>query len=177
MFKELEPLLKNRALTLTIAHLPNSPLICVTVIPTQISDDKTIDKAVLTPLSLDPATAEDLDAGLADTLASYTATFLTMQESVDQAKAQMEAALKAAKEETQKNAREAKALKKTTVQPVKPTASTVPPPLQLPNLFDQGTETPPSTPPTDAAPPPPSSLSCQSTEDEILAEVDSECQN
>src|SRR5487761_1378618 len=108
MFKELEPILEKRALTVTIARLPKSNLICVTVVPTQIDGDKNIDKAILEPLKLDPATAEDLDAGLAEALASHATTFLSMQESGDQAKAAMEAALQAAKDEAKKKADETK---------------------------------------------------------------------
>jgi len=201
MFKELEPILEKRALTVTIARLPKSNLICVTVVPTQIDGDKDIDKAILEPLKLDPATAEDLDAGLAEALASHATTFLSMQESVDQAKAAMEAALQAAKDEAKKKADEAK--KKVSpaskaVTPVKAPEPPKPEPPKPPSLFDAPSDAPaveavsaqpepaPPTgePSSDATPAatvsantePAESLfpSIQSTEDEILAEVNAD---
>ena len=203
MFKELEPILEKRALTVTIARLPKSNLICVTVVPTQIDGDKDIDKAILEPLKLDPATAEDLDAGLAEALASHATTFLSMQESVDQAKAAMEAALQAAKDEAKKKADEAK--KKVSpaskaVTPVKAPEPPKPEPPKLPSLFDgpveadapaadavsaqpeltparaEAVSAPAAAAPVLADPADAGSLfpSIQSTEDEILAEVNAD---
>ena len=203
MFKELEPILEKRALTVTIARLPKSNLICVTVVPTQIDGDKDIDKAILEPLKLDPATAEDLDAGLAEALASHATTFLSMQESGDQAKAAMEAALQAAKDEAKKKADETK--KKVSpaskaVTPVKTPEPPKPEPPKPPSLFDGPAEA--DAPAADAisaqpelAPAPVEAVSAheaaapvlanpadagslfpsiQSTEDEILAEVNAD---
>ena len=199
MFKELEPILEKRALTVTIARLPKSNLICVTVVPTQIDGDKDIDKAILKPLKLDPATAEDLDAGLAEALSSHATTFLSLQESVDQAKANMEAALQAAKDEAKKKADEAK--KKVAPSAKAATAEKAPEPPKpeqpkAPSLFDAPSESDapaaavttakpqPAPAEADATPAatvaantvPADSLfpSCQSTEDEILAEVNAE---
>ena len=196
MFKELEPILEKRALTVTIARLPKSNLICVTVVPTQIDGDKDIDKAILEPLKLDPATAEDLDAGLAEALASHATTFLSMQESVDQAKAAMEAALQAAKDEAKKKADEAKKKVSPASKAVTPVKAPEPP--KPPSLFDAPSDAPaveavsaqpepaPPTgePSSDATPAatvsantePAESLfpSIQSTEDEILAEVNAD---
>ena len=199
MFKELEPILEKRALTVTIARLPKSNLICVTVVPTQIDGDKDIDKAILEPLKLDPATAEDLDAGLAEALSSHATTFLSLQESVDQAKANMEAALQAAKDEAKKKADEAK--KKVAPSAKAATAEKAPEPPKpeqpkAPSLFDAPSESDapaaavttakpqPAPAEADATPAatvaantvPADSLfpSCQSTEDEILAEVNAE---
>jgi len=200
MFKELEPILEKRALTVTIARLPKSNLICVTVVPTQIDGDKDIDKAILEPLKLDPATAEDLDAGLAEALSSHATTFLSLRESVDQAKTNMEAALQAAKDEAKKKADEAKKKVSPTGKPVAPAKTPEPP--KPPSLFDapsQGDspaaeaaiaqpERAPAPAPAEAASEstpaatvaantvPADSLfpSCQSTEDEILAEVNAE---
>ncbi len=199
MFKELAPILEKRALTVTIARLPKSNLICVTVVPTQIDGDKDIDKAILEPLKLDPATAEDLDAGLAEALSSHATTFLSLQESVDQAKANMEAALQAAKDEAKKKADEAK--KKVAPSAKAATAEKAPEPPKpeqpkAPSLFDAPSESDapaaavttakpqPAPAEADATPAatvaantvPADSLfpSCQSTEDEILAEVNAE---
>lgn len=199
MFKELEPILETRALTVTIARLPKNNLICVTVVPTQIDGDKDIDKAILEPLKLDPATAEDLDAGLAEALTSHATTFLSLQESVDQAKANMEAALQAAKDEAKKKADEAK--KKVAPSAKAATAEKAPEPPKpeppkAPSLFDTPSESDapaaavttakpqPAPAEADATPAatvaantvPADSLfpSCQSTEDEILAEVNAE---
>ena len=199
MFKELAPILETRALTLTIARLPKSNLICVTVVPTQTDGDKDIDKAILEPLKLDPATAEDLDAGLAEALSSHATTFLSLQESVDQAKANMEAALQAAKDEAKKKADEAK--KKVAPSAKAATAEKAPEPPKpeppkAPSLFDAPSESDapaaavttakpqPAPAEADATPAatvaantvPADSLfpSCQSTEDEILAEVNAE---
>ena len=199
MFKELEPILEKRALTVTIARLPKSNLICVTVVPTQTDGDKDIDKAILEPLKLDPATAEDLDAGLAEALTSHATTFLSLQESVDQAKANMEAALQAAKDEAKKKADEAK--KKVAPSAKAATAEKAPEPPKpeppkAPSLFDTPSESDapaaavttakpqPAPAEADATPAatvaantvPADSLfpSCQSTEDEILAEVNAE---
>ncbi len=201
MFKELEPILEKRALTVIIARLPKSNLICVTVVPTQIDGDKDIDKAILEPLKLDPATAEDLDAGLAEALASHATTFLSMQESVDQAKAAMEAALQAAKDEAKKKADEAKKKVSPASKAVTPVKTPEPPePPKPPSLFDGPAEA--DAPAADAisaqpelAPAPVEPVSAheaaapvlanpadagslfpsiQSTEDEILAEVNAD---
>jgi PRTRC genetic system protein E len=203
MFKELAPILEKRALTVTVARLPKSNLICVTVVPTQIDGDKDIDKAILEPLKLDPATAEDLDAGLAEALTSHTTTFLSMQESVDQAKAQMEAALQAAKDEAKKKADEAKKKVSTTGKAVTHAKAPEPPkpePPKPPSLFDGpaqadapaagvvSAQPQPSPAPTEAVSAPVAAApalanpadadslfpSIQSTEDEILAEVNAD---
>ena len=198
MFKELAPILEKRALTVTIARLPKSNLICVTVVPTQIDGDKDIDKAILEPLKLDPATAEDLDAGLAEALSSHATTFLSLQESVDQAKANMEAALQAAKDEAKKKvAPSGKA-----ATPAKAPEPPKPEPTKAPSLFDAPSEgdapaaeaaiaqperapapapaeaasesTPAATVAANTVPADSLFPSCQSTEDEILAEVNAE---
>ncbi len=200
MFKELEPILEKRALTVTIARLPKSNLICVTVVPTQTDGDKDIDKAILEPLKLDPATAEDLDAGLAEALASHATTFLSLQESVDQAKANMEAALQAAKDEAKKKADESKKKISPPSKAVTPAKTPEPPkpePPKPPSLFDGPAQAdapaadavsaqPEPTPAPVQAPSEPAPAatvlpnaahadslfpSNQSTEDEILAEV------
>lgn len=198
MFKELEPILEKRALTVIIARLPKSNLICVTVVPTQTDGDKDIDKAILEPLKLDPATAEDLDAGLAEALASHATTFLSMQESVDQAKAAMEAALQAAKDEAKKKADEAKKKVSPASKAVTPVKAPEPP--KPPSLFDgpveadapaadavsaqpeltparaEAVSAPAAAAPVLADPADAGSLfpSIQSTEDEILAEVNAD---
>ena len=205
MFKELEPILEKRALTVTIARLPKSNLICVTVVPTQIDGDKDIDKAILEPLKLDPATAEDLDAGLAEALSSHATTFLSLQESVDQAKANMEAALQAAKDEAKKKADEAKKKVAPSGKAATPAKAPEPPkpePTKAPSLFDAPSEgdapaaeaaiaqperapapapaeaasesTPAATVAANTVPADSLFPSCQSTEDEILAEVNAE---
>ena len=205
MFKELEPILEKRALTVTIARLPKSNLICVTVVPTQIDGDKDIDKAILKPLKLDPATAEDLDAGLAEALSSHATTFLSLQESVDQAKANMEAALQAAKDEAKKKADEAKKKVAPSGKAATPAKAPEPPkpePTNVPSLFDAPSEgdapaaeaaiaqsegapapapaeaasesTPAATVAANTVPADSLFPSCQSTEDEILAEVNAE---
>jgi PRTRC genetic system protein E len=110
MFKELMPVLQNRPLTITVALLPPGR-IRVCVIPQNRESDGNVNdrvtaskevakipesaiKALTTPLAL-TGTAEELDAGLAQQLTTFSQCHVQLQHGLEQAKSEIEAALKA----------------------------------------------------------------------------------
>ena len=110
MICELKPLLSSRALTFTIASVGDDR-IRVNVFPTKIGNDE--NRALSEPLSVE-GSAEELDAELPGVLVEYVATHLTIRQSLEKTKAEMQTAEKAAKEEG--NA------KKNKLNPKKPTS-------------------------------------------------------
>jgi PRTRC genetic system protein E len=116
MFKELLPLIENRALTITVSALRENQLLRVNVIPQALDKDKQVNekigyaskdkipkvpeaaiKGLTTPLSL-TGTAEEIDAELAQTLMNYVACHVGLQKTFDQAKEQIADAVKAIEE-------------------------------------------------------------------------------
>jgi PRTRC genetic system protein E len=116
MFKELLPLIENRALTITVSALGENQLIRVNVIPQALETDRQVNKkigftnkdkvaevpevaikALTTPLSL-TGTAEEIDAELAQTLTNFVECHLGLQKTFDQAKEQIAEAVKAIEE-------------------------------------------------------------------------------
>lgn len=183
MFRELEPFLRHRAVLLTVTHLGEDQ-IRVNVVPKKLKDGE--NEALTTPLSVTGA-AEELDTELPKTLIDYVGSHLRLKNSLESAKAQMDAAAKTAQDaarmkqdETKaklknagKNAKstgdQASAPKSTDVAtPVEPPK---PPAPKSPSLFDFPTT---SAPATVAVPASPAvvSAAAKSTEDEILAEAD-----
>ncbi len=173
MFRELAPFLRNRAVLLTVTHLGDDH-IRVNVVPKKLKDGE--NEALTTPLSV-TGTAEELDEDLAKTLVNYVGSHLQLKNSLENAKALMDAAAKAAQEESRTKAKSAD-------KPGKPQAAASPAletqesgtPVEaakpaLPatlGLFDVPTATAPATSIT-AQP-----LSAPENEDEaeILAEMD-----
>ena len=95
MFKELVPILRNRAVLMTATALDDDQ-IRVNVVPKKIKDGD--HDALTTPLSV-TGTAEELDAQLAATLVGFVASHLQMKNALEKAKADMDAATKTAQAE------------------------------------------------------------------------------
>jgi PRTRC genetic system protein E len=93
MFVELMPLLKDRTLLLTIARVGDK--VKVNVIPAKAKEGE--DQALTTPLSY-TASPEELDAEFGKHLASYVDTHLALGSTLAEAKAEMDAAAKAARQ-------------------------------------------------------------------------------
>ena len=188
MFRELSPLLTRRSLVLTVSSIGEDRIrLTITPRPT----DKDESKEMIQPLAVE-GTAEELDTDLAKALVDYTAEHLTLARSLEQVKANMEAALKEVKEQAAKKVADAKkankpSATKTAVAPapeVKKPAS--------PSLFDSPKESAASSLPAEeqdaeddedddsedsaaaaakAQPAQPSMFDIQSEEDEILKEA------
>lgn len=141
MFKELAPVLRHRAVLMTITFAEDEQ-IRVNVVPKKLKDDE--NKALTTPLSI-TGTAEELDAELGSTLVDYAAAHLQLKNTLKQAKEEMDAAAKAAQAEARAKSktqvkREAAAPASTIAKPVQtakaPTEPVVPPPPRTASLFD-----------------------------------------
>lgn len=96
MFVELMPLLGERTVMITVSRL-NHKSIRVNFIPSRKKEDE--NAALATPLSLS-GTAEELDRELGSNLASYVEENLRLQSTLGEAKAEMEAAGKAARDQS-----------------------------------------------------------------------------
>ena len=95
MFKELVPILRSRAVLMTATALDDDQ-IRVNVVPKKMKDGD--HDALTTPLSV-TGTAEELDTQLAATLVGFVASHLQMKNALEKAKADMDAATKAAQVE------------------------------------------------------------------------------
>ncbi len=95
MFKELVPILRSRAVLMTATALDDDQ-IRVNVVPKKMKDGD--HDALTTPLSV-TGTAEELDTQLAATLVGFVASHLQMKNALERAKADMDAATKAAQAE------------------------------------------------------------------------------
>jgi PRTRC genetic system protein E len=98
MFIELIPLLRKRGLIITIS-LVEGDTIRATVLPQKAS--ATEDNAITTPLAI-TGTAEELDRDLPQQLVEFVGAHLQLQSTLASAKAEMDAAAKAAREEVRK---------------------------------------------------------------------------
>jgi PRTRC genetic system protein E len=83
MFKELVPILRNRAVLMTATALDDDQ-IRVNVVPKKMKDGD--HDALTTPLSV-TGTAEELDTQLAATLVGFVASHLQMKNALEKAKA------------------------------------------------------------------------------------------
>ena len=119
MFVELMPLLGERTVMITVARL-NQNSIRVNVIPSRRKEDE--NAALATPLSFS-GTPEELDRELGSSLASYVEDNVRLQTAFAEAKAEMEAAAKAAREQAKAKTvqstrkQEDSAAKETTLDP------------------------------------------------------------
>ena len=95
MFKELVPILRIRAVLMTATALDDDQ-IRVYVVPKKMKDGD--HDALTTPLSV-TGTAEELDTQLGSTLVGFVASHLQMKNSLEKAKADMDAATKTAQAE------------------------------------------------------------------------------
>ncbi len=93
MFIELMPLLKERTLLITVARVDEK--VKVNVIPAKVKEGE--DHALTTPLSF-TGSAEELDSELGRHLASYVDSHLALGSTLAAAKAEMDAAAKAARQ-------------------------------------------------------------------------------
>ena len=101
MFKELVPILRNRAVLMTATALDDDQ-IRVNVVPKKTKDGD--HDALTTPLSV-TGTAEELDAQLGSTLVGFVASHLQMKKALEKAKADMDSATKAAQAEARAKAK------------------------------------------------------------------------
>jgi PRTRC genetic system protein E len=119
MFKELVPILRDRAVLLTVTLVENDQ-IRVNIVPKKLKDGD--NDALTIPLSV-TGTAEELDSELSSTIIGFVGSHLQMKNTLEKAKAEMEAASKAAQAE-------ARSKSKTTAR-----SKTAPP--KTASLFDQ----------------------------------------
>jgi PRTRC genetic system protein E len=134
MFKELAPLLAKRTLILTASAL-GEERIRVTITPRPTSKDDA--KELAQPFAVE-GTVEELDTELPDAIINFAAAHMTLEKSLADVKAGMEATLKEVKDEAAKKVAEAKKTNKvgnktaTTTKPA-PEVKKAPEP---PSLFD-----------------------------------------
>jgi PRTRC genetic system protein E len=95
MFKELAPYLRQRAVLLTVTSIEQDQ-IRVNVIPQKLKDGE--NAALTTPLTV-TGTAEELDRDLPATLVDFVSAHLQLKNTLDRAKAEMDAAAKTAQAE------------------------------------------------------------------------------
>ena len=132
MFTELMPLLRRRRLILTIS-LVEGDTIRATVVPQKASE--TEDNAITTPLAI-TGTAEELDRDLPQQLVEFTGAHLQLHSTLASAKAEMDAAAKAARDEARKKSSKPSGAN-TPTTPVTSAATPVPPEPEPPSLFAQ----------------------------------------
>jgi PRTRC genetic system protein E len=130
MFTELMPLLRQRRLLLTVS-LVEGDTIRATVVPQKASD--TEDNALTTPLAI-TGTAEELDRDLPQQLVEFTGAHLQLQTTLASAKAEMDAAAKAARDEARKKTSKPSGASNPTTQATSATTP-APPEPEPPSLF------------------------------------------
>jgi len=119
MFKELAPLVRHRAVLLTVSHVEDDRF-RVNVIPKKIADGE--NDALTTPVSVS-GTIEDLDKELPETLLHFVSSHLELKSSLERAKAEMEEASKAARAEARKKSGNQITKKDPPANPSKPTVA------------------------------------------------------
>ena len=127
MFTELMPLLRKRRLLRTVS-LVEGEVIRASAVPQKATDKE--DDAIVTPLAI-TGTAEELDRELPGQLADFASANLQLQSTLATAKAEMEAAAKAAREEAKKKTKTVSS--RSSVPAVKPTTEL--PASEAPSLF------------------------------------------
>ena len=119
MFKELAPYLRQRAVLLTVTHLEEEQ-IRVNIVPQKLKDGE--NAALTTPLTI-TGPAEDLDRDLPATVVNFVAAHLELKNTLDRAKAEMDAAAKAARQKVKTTQAASKSDPATThEEPVQPSA-------------------------------------------------------
>jgi len=166
MFKELAPLLRQRAVLLTITRLEEDE-IRVNIIPKKLKDGE--NAALTTPLSV-IGTAEELDRDLPSTIVNFVSSHLQLKNSLERAQGEMDAAAKTALAEARAKAKTPAKKESAKPEDVKPVVTAMPVEIAKPEparpagLFD--------------APVPPAATSTApidtDEEDDILAEVEEE---
>lgn len=95
MFREFLPILRSRSITITLSLLEND-FIRANFFPMKLDDKES--GALREPLSVEGA-AEDLNSELNSAIVDYVAAHLTIKESLERTKVEMQAVEKAAKDE------------------------------------------------------------------------------
>ncbi|HEX6504580.1 MAG TPA: PRTRC system protein E [Terriglobales bacterium] len=129
MFIELMPLLKQRTLLITVARIDEK--LKVNIIPAKTKEGE--NEALTTPLSY-TGSPEELDRELGQHLASYVDSHLALGSTLAEAKAEMDAAAKAARQK----AKAAQQTSKSDATSPKKEETTAPAPAPVdttPNLF------------------------------------------
>src|SRR6266436_7287946 len=126
MFVELMPLLKERTLLITVARVDQK--VKVNVIPARVKEGE--DHALTTPLSF-TGSAEELDSELGRHLASYVDSHLALGSTLAEAKAEMDAAARVARQKVKTTQQASKpdlavAKKDESPEPAPPAAETTP---------------------------------------------------
>ena len=103
MFKELAPYLRQRAVLLTVTHIEDDQ-IRVNVVPQKLKDGE--NAALTTPLTV-TGTADELDNDLSMTLVNFVSAHFQLRNTLDRAKAEMDAAAKNAQAEARSKAKTA----------------------------------------------------------------------
>ena len=161
MFKELAPYLRQRAVLLTVTHLEEDR-IRVNVMPKKLKDGE--NAALTTPLSVS-GTAEELDRELPSALVSFVSSHLQLKNSLENAKAEMDAAAKTAQAEARSKSKTPTKKEQEKPDPVKAsvvkaTETAKPEPPRTASLFDA-----PATSASTLAP------TADAVENDILAEI------
>jgi PRTRC genetic system protein E len=166
MFKELVPILRQRAVLLTVTLLEEEQ-IRVNIVPKKIRDGD--NDALTTPLSV-TGSADELDAELSMTIVTFVSSHLQLRNALEKAKAEMDAAAKSAQAEAR-----AKAKTPTPTPPKKSAltmddakAAVTSQPPKIPSLFDAASTVETQSIAIEGA----VSSSLSGTEDAILAEND-----
>ncbi len=126
MFVELMPLLKERTLLITVARVDEK--VRVNVIPAKVREGE--EHALTTPVSV-TGSAEELDAELGRHLASYVDAHIALGSTLAEAKAEMDAAAKVARQKVKTTQQASKpdpavAKKDESPGPAPPAAETTP---------------------------------------------------
>jgi PRTRC genetic system protein E len=143
MFRELSPLLTKRSLVFTVASVGDER-IRVTITPRPTNKDEA--KEVIQPFAVE-GTAAELDRELPSVLVGYTGEHMTLARSLEQVKANMDAALKEAKDEAAKKVADAKRSSKPTSAKPGPAAPEAKKVAAVPSLFDSPSDAGSSDPP------------------------------
>jgi len=101
MFAELLPILRNRALMITVG-LMNDVAIRVHVIPKQVKNDDPGDSALTSPLTV-TGTAEELDRDFAAQLVGFSNSFVKLGSNLSEIEASHATAVKAVEAEKKKD--------------------------------------------------------------------------
>ena len=128
MFVELMPMLKERTLLITVARLDEK--LKVNVIPAKAKEGE--DQALTTPLSY-TGSPEELDEELGKHLASYVDSHVQLGSTLAEAKAEMDAAAKAARQKVKAAQQTSKPDQTASIQ--EKAAATAPVTETTPSLF------------------------------------------
>lgn len=138
MFKELAPYLRQRAVLLTVTHIEDDQ-IRVNVIPQKLKDGE--NAALTTPLTV-AGTADELDRELPATLVNFVSAHLELRNTLDRAKAEIDAAAKTAQAEARAKSKTQSAKVAPKSEPAKapealrPEPQALPQPAKTANLFE-----------------------------------------